>query len=323
MFVIILIIGQSIIYINNPYHCEYTAIYEDGRIDVHIDTNYSLSYTVCALQSDSQTNIRSYAVYYDPEYPVTGNRADVEDCIKRLQLCFSNNNTDLPIINTVSLTEIINNTDTTIAIVFATGTLPEEIYNGQDTSSICNWLKNGGTMYWINGKLGHTYSVKNGDIYDVPESDKLFFGTDEVINPASNHVFTKNLVEGSFTDILGIYYGETTNGLNCSKLTEPYLALDYNDGTYSAVTLVKYPGGTGTIGVFGGNIKYEAVPTSAMASVAQTIVSKISYDTILIDWATSSGCAELELNGNERTFVFMYVGEVNSIWGKIMVPSRI
>ena len=137
-----------------------------------------------------------------------------------------------------------------------------------------------------------------------------------------SQVFTKNLVDGSLTYRLGIYYGETTNGVDCSLLASPYLALDYNDGVYSAVTLVKYIGGEGLIGVFGGNLKYEAVPTSAIASVAQTIVSKLSYDTIALDYATASGSDTITLEcGGGFSYVFMFVDRVNAVWAKtIAIP---
>lgn len=319
VFVAVMMIGQAMIYVASPYHCDMTAERDGSSVDVTVDTNYSLGYTINSLRTDSMRDVTSYAVYCDDSYPVKGDRAVILDAIKRLRLCFSNDNCTLSTIDATGLQDLMSHRDTTTAVLFMTGTLPEEIYDGRASSPIFEWLADGGVMYWLHEKLGATYVERNGRIVDVEDPDGLFFGNSDVINPSGGQVFTKNLVDGSLTDKLGIYYGETTNGVDCSLLASPYLALDYNDGTYSAVTLVRYIGGDGVIGVFGGNLKYEAVPTSAMASVAQTIVSKLSYDTILVDHTTASGSGTVTLDcGGGFSYVFMFVDRVNAVWAKAL-----
>ena len=325
VFVVVMMIGQSMIYVASPYHCDMTLTRSGSSVDVAVDTNYSLEYTINSLRSDSMSGVDSYVVYYDDAYPVKGDRAVISDAIKRLQLCFSNDNCSLEKIDASELQSLMSVKDTSIAVVFMTGAMPEEIYDGTASSPIFGWLAEGGVMYWLHEKLGATYAEKEGELVDVEDPDGLFFRNSSVINTSRDQVFTKNLVEGSLTYRMGIYYGETTNGVDCSLLTSPYLALDYNDGVYSAVTLIKYVDGAGVIGVFGGNLKYEAVPTSAMASVAQTIVSKLSYDTILVDYSTASGSATTTLEcGGGFSYVFMFVDRVNAVWAKaVVVPDDI
>lgn len=322
IFVVIILIGQSMIYVASPYHCDMTVERNDSTVDVTVDTNYSLEYTINSLRSDSMRGVGSYVVYFDGQYPVVGDQSVILDAMERLQLCFSNDNCDLQMMDASGLQSVMSAKDTSIAVIFMTGTMPEEIYDGTPSSLIFGWLSAGGAMYWLHEKLGATYAEKNGSIVPVDDPDGLFFGNSDVINTSKEQVFTKNLVDGSLTYRLGIYYGETTNGVDCSLLASPYLALDYNDGVYSAVTLVKYIGGEGLIGVFGGNLKYEAVPTSAIASVAQTIVSKLSYDTIALDYATASGSDTITLEcGGGFSYVFMFVDRVNAVWAKtIAIP---
>ena len=319
IFTVVIIVGQSMIYVDNPYHCD-MAVHRDGHsVEVTVNTNYSLEYTINSLRTDSMSNVSAYAIYFDESYPVNGDSAAILDAIKRLQLCFSNDNCEVKIIDTVELQNLLINGNITTAIIFMTGTMPKEIYDGTSTSPILTWLSNGGVMYWLNGKLGATFAEKGGSLADVCDSDLLFFGNCEVINSSKEPVYTRNLVRDSLTDKMGIYYGETTNGVDCSRLSGPYLALDYNDGTYSAVTLVKYVGGNGVIGIFGGNLKYEGVPTSAMASVAQTIVSKLSYDSLLLDHVTASASRTVTLDcGDGFSYVFMFVDRVNAVWAKII-----
>ncbi len=323
VFVVVIMIGQSMIYVVSPYHCDMTVQRDGQSVTVTVDTNYSLEYTINSLRSDSMRDVGSYVVYYDESYPIAGDSVAILDAIKRLQLCFSNDNCSLSMVDASELEDLICCRDTSTAVLFMTGTMPERIYDGTFSSPILSWLADGGVMYWLHGKLGATYAERNGALVDVEDPDGLFFGNSDVINPTKEQTFTKNLIDGSLTDKMGIYYGETTNGVDCSRLDSPYLALDYNDGTYSAVTLVRYIGGDGMIGVFGGNLKYEAVPTSAMASVAQTIVSRLSYDTILVDHATASASGAIALDcGDGFSYVFMFVDRVNAVWAKILeVPA--
>lgn len=319
VFIVVIMLGQSMIYSVNPYHCNTTIQRNGPLVDVTVDTNYSLEYTINSLRSDSMRNVNSYVIYYDESYPVDGDSAAILDAIKRLQLCFSNDNCTLSTIDASDLQDLMSRGDTSTAVLFLTGTMPEIIYNGTPSSLIFSWLSNGGVMYWLNGKLGKTYSEKNGALVEVENPDRVFFGNNDIINPSNDQVFTKNLVTGSLTDKMGIYYGETTNGVDCSKLASPYLALDYNDGKYSAVTIIKYVDGNGVIGVFGGQVKYEAVPTSVMASVAQTIVSKLSYDTESVDYRTASGSRTIEMGcGEGYSYVYIYFDRVNAVWAKII-----
>lgn len=316
-FMLIIMAGQAMVYTNNPYYCGYTVAATDGEAEVRVDTNYSLQYTVNSLRTDSLASIDTYVIYYDSERPVIGDRTVLEGCMDRLKLCFSNDNTVLGTVDTEGLLRIIEG-DTSVAVLFMTGVLPEEVYSGHAGDPIFKWLEAGGVMYWLHEKIGQTYSGIDGKMKHVADPDALFFGCSDVVNQTTDQVYTKNLVEGSLTDKMGIYYGETTNGVDTSKLGGPYLSLDYNDGVYSAVVFSKYHGGEGMVGVFGGQIKYEAVPMSTMASVAQSIVSKLSYDTVLIDSATSSGSDTLTLRcGEGYSYIFMYVDKVNAIWAKI------
>lgn len=320
LFVVILLLGQTIVYGANPYHCSMDASRTGDNAEIAIDTNYSLEYTICSLNTPSMMGIERYVIYYDSGYPVDGERAIIEDAIKRLMLYLETNHVNAKIVDTIELTEMVSEGDASTAIIFSTGMLPSEIYTGNTSDPIFQWLANGGTMYWTHGKIGFKSCSNDGSVRDVPDADILFFGHADVVRTADNHVYTKNLNEGSLTDRMGIYYGEITNGLDASNLVSPYLALDYSDGTYSAVTMVKYYSGSGTIIVFGGQLKYEDVPTSALASVAQTIASRLSYDTELVDFHVDDGSKTINVRcAGDVPYIYMYVDRVNAIWAMCQI----
>lgn len=322
-FILVCLAGQAMVYVDNPYRCDVSVERSGEAAVVTIDTNYSLGYTAASLVTESMREVESYAVWYDEAYPVQGDRDAILAGIDHLRLSFENNHSELSAIDTAGLAGIMGSRDTSVAVVFITGTLPDTVYTGSDDDPIFGWLEAGGAMYWINGKIGRTSASADGALTAVHDADVLFFGSDGVVNPSAADTYTRNISEGSLTDVMGIYYGETTNGVDCSRLTSDHLTLDCDDGRYSAVAFVRYHGGTGTIGVFGGHLKYEAVPTSVMASVSQAVISRLSYDTVLIDHAEGSGSAEVELEcGGDGAYVFVYFGEMNTVWGAcIPVPA--
>lgn len=319
LFFVVCIAGQAIVYGGDAYRFDAVAEFGENNVMVDIDTNYALEYSILSLRSDSTFGVSSYAIWCDEAYPVIGDLDAIRDCIHRLQLYFTNSNSSLDIITTDELTRIVASGDTSTAVLFITGTLPSSIYTGNQSDPIFDWLAVGGVMYWLSEKIGHSYAEKGlPHTTQVYGSDILFFGATDVVRAESNEVYTRNIESGSVTSKLGIYYGEVTNGIDCSRLTTPYLALDCNDGTYSAATFIQYHGGTGAVCVFGGHIKHEDVPTSVMASVTQAVVSGVSYDTMILDNRTGSGDASFNLHSDDSSYVYVYVGEMNTIWAKCL-----
>ena len=328
VFIAIILAGNVISYAN-PYYSNFNAERNGSEIDYSIDSNLSLDYTAVSMYNGNY-NIEQYVAFYDDAYPTPADGTAVVtnnglDSINWLKHNLKKYNIDLIILGAADVADIINSLDTTTALVFATGTLPEEIYSGNSSDSIFDWLKAGGVMYWMNGKIGTTYAERdNPELQEVTDGDSLFFGNSDVVRKENNPVKVGNLAKGSLTDALGIYFTYCTDGIDTTKLVSTYLSLDYSyegysaitdsTATYSAVTFVKYYDGAGMICNLGGAMNHDSAHM-----VAQVIAPGLSYDSVLIDYhkgQISKDPAGKLQSAPGKTDVFIFIGKMSVIGGQ-------
>ena len=308
---ITVILSGAVLSYANPYYSNFNAERNGSEIDYSIDSNLSLDYTAVSMYNGNY-NIEQYVAFYDESYESLANSALTG--LQWLQNNLEKYRINLLILEVGDVADIVNNLDTTTALVFATGTLPGEIYRGDASDPIFKWLKAGGVMYWMNGKIGTTYVDKESDPIKVPDADILFFNHELVIREGDNTVYNRDLVAGSLTDVLGIYYNEYTNGVYTDRMTGSYLSLDYWWDGYSAVTFVKYHDGDGMICNLGGSLTRHTAPL-----VAQVIASGLTYDSALIDY--HKGQLGIDPKGTLQsaagtTDIFIYIGKMNVIGGQ-------
>ena len=309
----IIIAGETISYAN-PYYSNFDAERSGNEITYSIDSNLSKDYTAVTMDNGGHYNIERYVAFYDDEYftPVK----NALDSLKWLKHNLEKFNIDLIIAGIDEVKNVIENIDITTALVFATGTLPKEIYSGNNYDLIFDWLGAGGVMYWMDGRLGETYSEQGASKLVHVGSSKAnmnFFDTDNLFRNDSNPVYNRDLVDNSLTYVLGIFFNECTHGLKTSGLVD-YLSLDYSHEGYSAVTFVKYYNGSGMICNLGGYLNHDTAH-----SVAQTIASGLTYDSVVIDH--HSGQISKDPNGklqgvSGRTDLFIYIGKMSVIGGQ-------
>ena len=328
VFIVIILAGNVISYAN-PYYSNFSAERNGSEIDYSIDSNLSLDYTAVSLYNGNY-NIERYVAFYDAAYPTPADGTAVVtdhglDSINWLKHNLKKYNIDLLILGVGDVADIINDLDTTTALIFATGTLPGEIYRGDAADPIFKWLKAGGVMYWMNGKIGMTYAEHNDlETKEVIDGDSLFFGNSDVVRKESNTVKVGNLTKGSLTDVLGIYFTYCTDGIDTTKLVSTYLSLDYSHEeysaitgsttTYSAVTFVKYYDGDGMICNLGGAMNHDSAHM-----VAQVIAPGLSYDSVLIDY--HNGQINKDPRGKlhsspGKTDIFIFIGKMSVIGGQ-------
>lgn len=322
IFLVIIVVGEVTLYGVNPYHMS-VDVTRDGDIATYsFDTNVNITYS-CVSMDNSSNTVDTYVAYYDEQYSGAYYRPDVYNSLIYLKQCLAKFSITLEIVGTQELTDIINTPDTSKAIIISTGTLPYTVYAGNAADPIFDWLSAGGYMYWIGSAIGSEYFDENKAKHVVSNPDTLFFGAEGVIrervDETEGSIFDNSLVSGSITDITHQYYNECTFGVDVTKLITPYVALDYNYEGYHATTFTKYYAGTGTIVVFGGGLNKYMVGPDVAQPVAQTIASRMTYDTILIDHVESRNakgttgvihCA----SGPTDVFVFVSTGDV--VYGK-------
>ena len=314
VFIAVILLGQFISY-NNPYYSNFSVERDGDETHFNIDSNLSLDYTAVSLDNGGLYQIDRYVAFYDDSYPMPGRADRILDSLNWLQHDLKKYRVALHIEKIPEIIKIINELDTKTALIFATGTLPAEIYDGTSDSPLFKWLKAGGVMYWLNGKIGSTCAEQGtSELQNISNSDILFFGVDDVVRKDKGTVYARNLTDGSLTDILKIYFNECTNGVDLSKLTTSSLGLDYTYEDYSSVAFVKYHDGAGMICNLGGTLNHDTAH-----SIAQTIAPKLTYMSMVVDHhkgqiskdpAGSLQCAVGE------TDVFIFIGMMTVIGGQ-------
>ena len=314
--IVIVVISGSFLSYANPYYSNFAAERVSAdELEYSIDSNLSLNYTAISMDNGGLYDIKQYVAFYDDEYV----GYDMQNTLSGLQWLKYNlekYRINLLIMGADDIENIVKSYDTSTALIFATNILPSGIYSGGPMDPLLQWLGAGGVMYWMNGKIGGFYAERGGEPINVPNFDMLFFGNNGVSRLEGGHVFNRDLVEGSLTDITGIYFNECTDGLNTNNLISPSLKLDYSYDGYSSVTFVKYYYGDGMICNLGGALTKNFAP-----AVAQTIASGLTYASQMIDFEQS----QISINPTGRllavsgtTDVFIYIGKMNIIGGQFI-----
>lgn len=314
VFLVIIAVGEATIYAANPYHCSVDVRRSGDVADYSFDTNIGVTYT-CVSLDNSSNHVNGYLAYYDEDYNDTYYRQDVYRSLSYLKDMLKKYSIDLRFVDTDELTSVISSGNTGDAVIFATGCLPDTIYTGQPSDPIFGWLSAGGYMYWLGPPVGSQYFDPSGAVHNVDKPDGLFFGANDVIRTSEGTVFDNSIVKGSLTDVTHQYYNECTYGVDVSKLVTPYTALDYSSGGYHAVTFVKYHSGTGTIAVFGGGLNKYVVGADVAQPVAQTIASRTTYDTAVIDYVSGNNAKGASgtvrcTHGATDVYIFLTTGDV-------------
>jgi len=314
VFIAVILLGQFISY-NSPYYSNFNVERDGNDAQFNIDSNLSLDYTAVSLDNGNLYQLDRYVAFYDDSYPMPGRKDKTLDSLNWLRHDLEKYRVALHIEKIPEIMKIITELDTKTALIFATGTLPAEIYDGTPSSPLFEWLKAGGVMYWMNGKIGSTYAEQGtSELRNVSDSDVLFFGTSDVVRKDTGNVYARNLTDDSLTDVLKIYFNECTNGMDLGKLTTGSLGLDYTYENYSSVAFVKYHDGTGMICNLGGTLNHDTAH-----SVAQIIAPNLTYVSTVIDnhngQISKDPAGMLQCAAGE-TDVFIFIGIMTVISGQ-------
>ncbi len=319
ILVVCVILGQVLLGAS-PYERTISAERDGDKAVYEIDTNIYSDYAAMVLASDIDYSLDSYVICYDDLRPWFASSDRINGAITYLIESLERNGRTASVLNVDDISSLmekdISSDSFRTGVIFVTGSLPNEIYNGT-TGIIFDWLAGGGVMYWGNGPLGKYVSIAGEESLKVVEDhDTLFFGKEDITRDEKSSVFDRRIEYEGLADIMCMLFNECTYGVN-SSLLENSLDFGFNYRSYQSVTLTKYHDGNGMMVVFGGDI---TVDTALYA--AQVIVSGINYSTSLYDFErgqAKSVKGELELSPDGINTVFVYTGSVQGLFGRTFV----
>lgn len=324
--VTVVIVGQAIAYVSNPYHTEVSAWAEDDHIRYSISTNTSTVYNATLLKSESGYDVDNVVIFEDENYR---SEYDQEYICEKNELISS----ELAIRNTVSsLTydanavrgmmedEIVSNTYRTV-LLMTTGVLPNTIYDGTDSSIILEWLRGGGILYWIGAPIGKYHAYPESEPTSVEGYGMLFFGASDGIVSENSKFAKEPSADHEISECLNFNYNSISFGIEVSALSD-YKSIGYSENGIDSMVFVKYHEGKGMIVNIGGFISSDNAYI-----IAQTISAGIDYSTEVID--TASGMVKrTTVEGSmhraitQKLRLYVYLGTPTTFYAKGMdIPA--
>ncbi|MDR1690859.1 MAG: hypothetical protein LBR42_03315 [Candidatus Methanoplasma sp.] len=310
------LVGQVLLNVS-PYNRTLNGD-RDGDLALYdIDSNIYSDYAAMAFVSQQNYGITDYVICYGDDRIWFASPEKIDQSVLHLKRSLQRCSIQASVIGVeetlLLMQDSIENNSFSTAIIFVTGSLPNEIYD-KENPLILEWLSAGGVMYWGNGPIGkYVSTIGEDELGEIHDYNLLFFGKEDVIRCDVRNVFDRDPPYEGLADVMRMLFNECTNGID-NSLLENSIDFGFEHESFKSVTLTKYHDGTGMIVVFGGTLN---VNNALYAS--QVIASGINYSSVMIDFErgeAKSVSGELELSGSGIYTLFIYTGGVQGIFAK-------
>ncbi len=310
VFTLLIVGGQLLIYVVKPYNYSVEIKCEGELLTYEIKASTPTPYDVVIV--DNPLDNTNLYLYKDSNYGTFNiNKKTADQNLNELSDEMRIRGFSPAYKNADELISICNDSSKAkeTGIVFFYGAFPVTIYNGNENSPVLKFLKNGGHIYWANGKIGQYYSYSDGRLVDIMEDPGVvFFNQNDCIN-----IHTSKLDKDSKNRDIGlslnIFSWKSENGLKSDLPHSVSIGYDDKNG-YGSVVVAKYYGGNGSICVFGSHSSYDG--RNGQKNFAQTICSCVSYKSNLISHSAGTcknmtGTIDLSKHSGNIS-VYIYLG---------------
>ena len=316
------LVGQAAAYWVNPYNYSSDVNVSDGEIAFTVSAQSS-EFSVLAYDNGGFEPISVLYVFMDPGYSSGQSMSEQRKFIGQLKRDLEIRGfSEVVEVDAAGMGDLMSGSGSGKGILMLSGAFPDTVYSGSAGDLVFSWLENMGSIFWLNGKIGHMVSHSDGTTTALEDTDQLFFGTDGAVRMSEDDPIGKE--RGSDRAIGEMLYinasiraGEVTNGLNCN-IGGKTLSIGFSDKNgYGSTTLTDRGEGKGMIAVFGGGLSPDA-----RAATAQVIASGISYnidaDEVGFQTRSLSGTFEGTVGPADKfTDVYVFIGKVNIVYGKL------
>ena len=279
-----ILVGQMLLAVS-PHYNSFNVEETGDRVDYFIDSSVYSEYSAVSINNVS--TLSNFIVCYSSGYSWIVPDRQINASISSLKNSLNHWNVSLDVISVQETYELMNeqisNGDFDTGIVFLTGSLPYDLYNGKANNLLLDWLSKGGIMYWANGPLGKYISCDDGSTIISKFGDLLFFGESGVVGDHAENKYDLHFQDDGMAMILDMYFNECTFGINNTNLMNS-LGFEFEYNSYRSTTLTKYHDGSGVIIVFGGTIYVDTA-----SFMAKMMAMRMSYDSSITDFDTGSG----------------------------------
>lgn len=317
---LVILAGMVVAYAPPIYSHGFSAWEDEDGIHYEYSANHTMDTHTVAISSSTSYDITYLAVYYDPDgYAAVGGwdaRAEMLDDL----------GTQLGIrsfdgygyYTAAELLDLMKTADRdSVAILFASGALPDLLYDGTVDCPLLEWLGSGGAVVNVAGCLGKYVSTGPGDITEVSGYAELFTGvegkSDEDFNDNPGTLRVSGEIDNDYARSLGVYLTEYSYGIRCDGMDD-YISIG---GTSSQgySTAVIYRSGGGMVMNFGMTVEYQV---HTLHYLAQVLAAGLDYTSEILGYesgSTSDPTGLLEGVSGDDVHVYGYIGYTRAVFG--------
>ncbi len=272
VLVVVMVAGEMMIYVANPYHFSSDIINQDGNVMYEVESSGSARFQILEIDTGRMESVDEVYIYLDDSYGTQGisNASEcVEDIVRELEI----RGIGSTVVDARGLSELMSSANAHgVAVVFISGAMPHTIYTGSEDDLVLEWLRSGGSIYWLGVTMGMYVGNSDGTVSEVDGWADLFYG--EGCFNSSDSYDSANVRGDDIGELLCLRSSSTQFGMSVNVADSIQLGYVSDDG-YGSFSMAKF--GDGMIGIVGGY--YE---DSTRTDLAQAIASGVTYDSTLI-----------------------------------------
>ena len=322
LVVAFVLVGQVVTYWANPYHYGADVEISEGEIvfSVHAPTSefYALAYDNGGFES-----VTEIYVFIDAGYCSGQSMSDQNKFLGQLTRELEIRGFPEPIaVDAAGLSSLMSGPGNGKGVLMLSGAFPDTVYSGSAGDAVFSWLESTGSIFWMNGRIGHLVSHDDGTTTALNGTDILFFGMDGAVRTSKDSPIGKE--RGQNRDIgemlcvnYGVRAGDVTNGLS-DRIGGKTLSIGFSDEDgYGSTTLTDCGKGKGMIAVFGGGLNGDT-----RVAAAQVISSGVSYNIDADEVGFQTGVVKGTYSGSlgpadQFTDVYVFLGKINTLYGEL------
>lgn len=308
VLIIIMIAGEAMIYVVNPYNFSSDVISDGGDARYEVESSGSARFQILEFDAGSMEPVNEVYIYLDNSYGTAGisnTSEQVEDIVRELEI----RGMDSTVIDAKGLAKLMSGENVRgVAVVFVSGAMPSTVYTGSEEDVVLQWIRSGGSVYWLGATMGMYVGNADGTVSMVDGWAELFYGAG-CFNSSDSYDSANNRGD-EIGALLCLRSSSTQFGMSTNISNSLQLGYVSEDG-YGSVSLAKF--GAGMIGVIGGYFE-----DSTRTDLVQTISSGVTYDSTLImeeEVSVRGGTCEGDLKDVDGAVVYIFSGGYFTCYG--------
>lgn len=321
---ILVLAGAALAYVPDVYRHDLTFSLGDDGLQYEYESNVGSSTKTVMFSNTGLYEVNRVVLFLDQGYASKTDYYYQNEFAEDIRIQLSLRSIcDFECADALELVTILAEAEPSrTAVMFASGTLPDVVYNGSPDCPLMKWLSKGGVIINISGCLGKyiSHGPEQGDIEECQSYGMLFAGVDDAsFSDSDVRVFASGQCNEVIRDSLDLYINECTFGIDISGM-DNVLNLGYVSDEYVSSAVI-FKSSQGMVINFGASLVNHV---HFDHHIAQIIASGIDYSSELIQIqigdtrGDNTGCFPI---GDIPCTVYGFIGTPRAVYADRFIIS--